>query len=168
MADGSAWWRTGAGIATWLILAVATTAVAWAAVGVVADQGNDPAAVPVPEALRTPDATASTNQPNQAAAPSASATSPADTAATSSSPEPGVATGQTSRVLASRGGSVSVKCVGSSGVRLVYATPADGWQLSVEKADRDDVEVEFLRGDEELRTRARCVSGAVEADVDSD
>jgi len=50
---------------------------------------------------------------------------------------------------------------------MLYATPANGWRIIVESRGPDEVEVEFERGDSELRTRAGCDGGAVDADVET-
>lgn len=170
MADRSAWWRTGAGIAAWLVLAVATAAVAWTAVRVVADQSDGPVPVAVPAATRSSGTapstdlsqTPETSQPS-GATPSPSASSTSETEDDEPSPGP------SSRVLASPGGTVSVECTGPGSIRLIYAASADGWQQSVEEAGPAEVEVEFVRaGGDELRTRARCDGGAIEGEAESD
>ena len=164
MADRSAWWRTGTGIAAWVLLAVAASGVAWAAVGVVADEGDPraPVAVPSqtppggsPDTSTTPETSGSADTSNTPGTPDTSETEPSD----------GGPLG--SRTLSSTGGAVAVECTGSETVRMLYATPANGWRITVESRGPDDVEVEFVRGDSELRTRAGCDGGAVDADVET-
>ena len=169
MADRSAWWRTGTGIAAWVLLAVAASGVAWAAVGVVADEGDPRSPVAVPssppdgspdtsttpetsDSSETPDTTGSTGSPNTQ---DPTETTPSPTGALES------------RTLSSAGGTVAVECTGSETVRMLYATPASGWRIAVESRGPAEVEVEFVRGDSELRTRAGCDGGAVDADVET-
>lgn len=168
MADRSAWWRTGAGIAAWMVLTVATAAVAWTAVRVVAEPGNGPVPVAVPAPPRTTGATptsgttaTSETTTTSQLTPSPSSDSTSQTGDEESSP------GTASRVLASAGGTVSVTCTGSSSIRLIYATSATGWQQTVEESGPDEVEVEFVRGDDDdLRTRARCDGGSIEGETE--
>jgi len=166
--DRSPWWRTGAGVAAWLALAVTTTAVAWTAVGVVADQGDGPVPVAVPAAAGTPRSTAAaeageSSPPTESTPSEPSPSSPS----TSSSDDPPSPQGASPRVLSSPAGAVSVACTGQRHIRLIYATSADSWQETVDKAGPDEVEVEFVRGDdEEFRTRARCEGGVIEGETE--
>ena len=164
MADRSAWWRTGTGVAAWVLLAVAASGVAWAAVGVVADEGDPraPVAVPSPDqpaespdTSATPKTSNSENTPDPPDAPPTTETQPSDGGPLDS------------RTLSSAGGTVAVECTGSETMRMLYATPANGWRIVVESRGPDEVEVEFERGDTELRTRAGCDGGAVDADVET-
>lgn len=167
MVDRSAWWRTGAGLAAWLVLAVATAGVAWAAVGVVSEQGDDPApvAVPVARTSESPDTTATETTTSSTPSPDDDPTA-SETETEPETQEP--PSGSSSRVFSSLGGSVSVECTGSSSIRLVLASPATGWQMSKEKPGPEEVEVEFARGEDEVRTRARCDGGVVEGEAESD
>ncbi len=177
MADRSAWWRTGAGIAAWLVLAVATAAVAWTAVGVVADQGNGPAPVAVPGPTKSATSTSSpaTSTPATTTPSTTSTRTPPTSDNTSTTPSTTSTSeteeqspGASSRVLVSAGGTVSVSCTGPESIRLIYSTSADGWRQIVEETGPDEVEVEFSRGDDDdLRTRARCDGGAVEGEAES-
>ena len=165
MADRSAWWRTGTGIAAWVLLAVAASGVAWAAVGVVADEGDPraPVAVPTPptDGSATPDTTDSedTSETLDTSDP------PGTSDTTETEPSDGGTLG--ARTLSSAGGTVAVECTGSETVRMLYATPANGWRIAVASRGPGEVEVEFVRGDSELRTRAGCDGGAVDADVET-
>jgi hypothetical protein len=171
MGDRSAWWRTSAGLAAWLVLAVTTTAVAWTAVGVVSNQRADPSPVAVPAPVATTRSTAETGgtQPGQpggslttsrpsspaGASPSASDSSPQrSTLPTTTSPS--------SQVFASPGGTVSVTCTGLRRIHLIYASPADGWHMTVDTTDAEEIEVEFERGEADLQTQASCEDGSVE------
>ncbi len=159
MSDRSAWWRTGAGVAAWLVLAVAASGAAWAAVGVVGDE-SDPAAVSVP----TPGD--STSQP---APPTDSGTDNGPGTGTGTEPETEPdGSGGESRTITSAGGTVTVACTGAETIRMAAALPGAGWQSQVEERGPDEVEVEFVQGDAEVRVRARCKDGGLESDVDGD
>jgi len=162
MADRSAWWRTGTGIAAWVLLAVAASGVAWAAVGVVADEGDPRAPVAMPSQEQPP---ASPDSSDTSETPHTEDTPVPGTSQTPETEPSGGALG--SRTLSSAGGTVAVECTGSETVRMLYATPANGWRIAVESRGPDEVEVEFVRGDSELRTRAGCGGGAVDADVET-
>ena len=155
MSDRSAWWRTGAGVAAWLVLAVAASGAAWAAVGVVGDE-SDPAAVSVP----TPGDSASEPTP-----PTDSGTD--DATGTGTETEP-TGSGGESRTITSAGGTVTVACTSAETIRMTAALPIAGWQSQVEERGPQEVEVEFVQGDAEVRVRARCQDGVLESDVDGD
>ena len=150
MSDRSAWWRTGAGVAAWLVLAVAASGAAWAAVGVVGDEG-DPAqgSVPAP----------GDSGGRQPTPPTTSDESPTEPS--------GGAAGE-SRTITSPGGTVTVACTGADTIRMAAALPAAGWQSQVEERGPREVEVEFVQGDSEARVRARCDGGRLDTDVDGD
>ena len=50
------------------------------------------------------------------------------------------------------GGTVGADCRGSV-IRLLYATPADGWTLEIKDTGPDRVEVEFNRREHETKVR---------------
>ena len=153
MSESKAWWRTGAGIAAWLVLAVTTAGIAWAAVAVVADQGDDPAAVSVPDA--TPPSQTPSSQ--DAAGPSADPSTGSDQA-----------DGGT-RVITTDGGTASVTCSGPNTIRLLSTSPAAGWQLEKSESKPDEVRVEFSRandGGDDERIRAHCQGGVVQSELD--
>ena len=159
MSDRSAWWRTGAGVAAWLVLAVAASGAAWAAVGVVGDE-SDPAAVSVP----TPgDPASQPTPPTDSGSDSGTDNGPG----TGTETEPG-GSGGDSRTITSAGGSVTVACTGVETIRMAAALPGAGWQSQVEERGPQEVEVEFVQGDAEVRVRARCQDGVLESDVDGD
>jgi len=171
MSDRSAWWRTGTGVAAWVVLTVAASGAAWAAVDVVGDEADAPAPVALPSSdpfpsvtPETPGATESNETPGSTQTPDTSETPETpETPETLETPQPttagetqdGPATGA-ARTLASSGGTVAVECTGERTVRMLYATPSSGWQISLESRGPDEVEVEFLRGDAEVRVRAEC------------
>jgi len=158
MSDRSAWWRTGAGAAAWLALALSASGAAWAAVAVVGDE-SQPAAVSVPTTRDAgPSSTPTPSDPG-------STVDPGSTGA----PPGGGASGR--ETLTSPGGTVTVACTGASTIRLVAALPdvTSGWAFAEDvQRGPDEVDVEFTDGDEELRTRARCEGGAVQPDVETD
>jgi hypothetical protein len=152
MSDRSAWWRTGAGVAAWLALAVAASGAAWAAVGVVGDE-SQPSSITVP-----------TTRGEDSPPP----TEPSSTGSTSTpTPAPDEGT-RRSETLASAGGRVTVACTGPESIRMTAALPSAGWTMQPEEKGPDEVEVEFTNGDSELRIRARCKDGVIEPDVDTD
>lgn len=164
-------WRTGAGIVAWILIAVATAALAWAAVDVVAGYGSQPASVAVPsEALAVPSSSSSAS----AGTPSAGEQPPTSdsTSATADPTTEGddVATSPQPVLITSRGGSVSVACTASDTVQLESVTPAIGWRHELDEdgsdGTDDEAEVTFVRGDDEdIRIRARCEDGEVDPDV---
>jgi hypothetical protein len=177
MGDRSAWWRTSAGLAAWLVLAVTTTGVAWAAVRVVSNQGADPSPVAVPAAAVTSGSTAGIGgaqpaQPGGGLGTSSPSIPAAESpSASRSAPHGGNGpprTSHSSQVFASPGGTVSVICTGLRRIHLVYASPADGWHMTVDSSDAEEIEVEFERGDADLHTQASCEDGTVEGEVKAD
>jgi len=155
MSESKAWWRTGAGVAAWLVLAITTTGIAWAAVAVVADQGDDPASVSVPDATPATQPRASQDTP-----------APPDDSSTGSDEPAGGGT----RVITSTGGTASVTCTGPGTIRLLATAPAVGWQLEKSESKSDEVRVEFSRaehGGEDQRIRAHCEDGVVESESDA-
>jgi hypothetical protein len=150
MTNRPTWWRTGAGVTAWVVFALAATAVAWAAVGVVRGAATPPA-VPAPAA-------------GTAATPAQSTPPPPDSSPTSSSPGD-AATAGAPRTVRSTGGTVAVSCRGDA-LRLLYATPEAGWQVVIDDQDEDRVDVEFHRGEAEAKVSARCRDGVVDAEVE--
>ena len=170
-------WRTGAGILAWILIAVATAALAWTAVGVVVRDGDESADLSVPsEALvdrsASPSGSAGTPSSGQQAPTDDPTAGTDDPTARSDDPTAGIddASSHQSLLIPTRGGEVSVSCTGSGAIKLGFATPANGWQdeLDDDQVDGtdDEVEVTFVRGDEEeIRVRARCHDGSVEYDL---
>ncbi len=153
-----AWWRTGAGVIAWLVLAVAASGVAWAAVAVVGDE-SEPAGVDVPAG--------GGQGPGASTAPS---TGPSSNPTSEPTPgDDGSEGTDGSRTVTSAAGSVTVTCTGPETIRMDAALPADGWQMEddAEKGP-DEVEVEFVQGDSETRIRVKCDDGQLESDVDGD
>jgi hypothetical protein len=171
MDTGTPRWRTGAGIVAWILIAVATAALAWTAVGVVAGQGEGSATLEVPsEAMVDPSSPSS----GSGAIPTAGEQPPTDdtnpTTADSTTGDDVATSQQVPVLISSSGGSVSVACTSSGALQRNSVTPATGWrhELDDDGSDGtdDEVEVTFVRGDdEEIRVRARCHDGRVEYDL---
>jgi hypothetical protein len=154
MSESKAWWRTGAGIAAWLVLAVTTAGIAWAAVAVVADQGDDPASVSVPDSTPAAQTRSSQDGADPSADPLTGSDKPAD--------------GGT-RVITSAGGSASVTCTGPASITLQSTSPAAGWQLEESESKPDEVRVEFSRANDggvDERIRAHCQGGVIRSELD--
>lgn len=168
MDTGTPRWRTGAGIVAWILIAVATAALAWAAVDVVAGYGAEPASVAVPN-----DASVDPSRPSNGSGRIPSSDEPPTddaTAATDDSTTDGAAIAQPPDLIHSSGGTVWVACTASGTIQRKSVTPANGWQHEVDDdgsgGSDDEVEVTFVRGDdEEIRIRARCRDGEVDAEV---
>jgi hypothetical protein len=163
--DRSPWWRTGAGVVAWLVLAIAATAAAWGAVAVVGDQGElSPVALP---SSRTGSGEA-TAEGSPRADPSSGETPETpgsdETAETPDTPEPGE--GGATDTLSSPGGRVVVRCSPADSVVRVVASPNPGWEMVEESTGPDEVEVEFVNEDDEWRIRARCRDGVIDGEVD--
>ena len=60
--------------------------------------------------------------------------------------------------------------VGISGGRLSLVSVAanSGWSYEVDKAEPDDVRVEFEKGDSEAEIRVRINDGHLEVEIDND
>lgn len=74
-------------------------------------------------------------------------------------PPPAPAPTSVSRTFSSEGGSVGVRCTGSS-ASLLSASPSSGWTVEVDAAGPSQIDVRFRRADHESRVRASCVAGA--------
>jgi hypothetical protein len=59
------------------------------------------------------------------------------------------------------GGQVAAACAGAT-IRLLYATPADGWTVAVESAGPQEVEVDLTRDGSRTRVRSECRAGTPE------
>lgn len=153
-----------AGIALWCVTVASAVGIGWVAIELVGDDVGPAATTP----LTTPSAVVSvspgtsptpsakpTKRPTATATarPSATATRPATVA-----PTPRTTTAAPSRQIvktwSGTAGSVRVSCTGST-IKLLGATPADGWR--VERAEAgSDVDVRFERGEDEVEVEARC------------
>ncbi|MGV8850405.1 MAG: hypothetical protein ACOH16_12785 [Propionibacteriaceae bacterium] len=100
-------------------------------------------------------------------APTLSTTAPETTAATTTTPpktslpttKPPAAT-QTPvvRTWTVTGGVTSVACTGQV-ISLLSASPKDGWRVKIEGRGPDQVKLEFVTGEREVKLTATCVGG---------
>jgi hypothetical protein len=164
-------------VLSWLVATVLAGVIAWSAVTVVAGaRGEDRAgvvsasdvAVQLAEAraTRSPPATEGTPSATDgtpAAAPpaTAAATEPADAPTDAGPAVPGPAGQEVARTWDVTGGQVSAACAGAT-IRLLYATPADGWTVEVEATGPQEVEVRLTRDASRTRVRAECLAGTPE------
>jgi hypothetical protein len=65
------------------------------------------------------------------------------------------------------GGSVGASCDDGT-IRLLYATPVDGWSMGVGDDGPDRIEVRFRDGGAESRLDAHCANGRPLAQIESD
>ena len=128
----------------------AELAAARALAGAALPAPSPPAAVPAVEPTETPSETA--------AATSATAAPPV---------APPVDLAEVARTWDVAGGQVGASCSGSA-LRLLYATPLDGWTVEVKHAGSDELEVAFRQDHAETSVHARCVSGVPTQDTDQD
>lgn len=165
-------------VAVWVIGTLASIALAWTAVAAVGGQVTDQsagrlsavevadaaAAEAAPTAPPTsgtgaapPQATASRSESSAAVPPAAASDAPPITVPPASPPT-------SSRTFESAGGSVGVRCSGSS-VSLDFATPRAGYATEVHDPGPAKVEVRFERDDGESRIIVRCSEGTLDAEV---
>ncbi|PVU82653.1 hypothetical protein DDP54_06130 [Cellulomonas sp. WB94] len=112
---------------------------------------QSPAATPDAEPSALPTVT-----PSTAPAPSAPAT-----------PPPAPAPAEVARTWDVAGGQVGASCTGPV-LRLLYATPLDGWTVEVKHAGSDELEVAFRQHDAETTVHAHCIDGVPTQDTDAD
>lgn len=160
---------TGAGIVLWCVTVAAAVGVGWGAIELVGDDvGPGPSVAAPITASTTPAPTITPSAkptPKPSSRPTSSVTrtaTPAPTSRATTAP-PAVATVKTWTGAA---GSVRVSCTRGV-IKLVGATPADGWR--VERAESDsDVEVRFERAESEVDVKARCGASGPVFSVESD
>jgi hypothetical protein len=179
-------------VLSWLLATVLAGVVAWSAVTVVAGApGEDGAGVvsqadvearlaeagatdspraadPTPAGTSTPGATSppgTAGSPGGVPVPTGSAAPPAENpsgAAPGPAPTPAAPAAQeVARTWDVTGGQVAAACAGAD-IRLLYATPADGWTVEVEGAGPQEVEVQLTRDGSRTRVRAECLAGTPE------
>jgi hypothetical protein len=162
-------------VLAWLAATALGGVITWSAVTVVAGARGDAAPGVVSQAAVTAqlaDATAgvpadgsTTPSPSGTAAPPATGPTPtADPAVTPApAPAPAPATAaEVARTWDVTGGQVAAACAGSA-IRLLYATPTDGWTVLVEGTGPQEVDVRFTRDGARTRVRAECVAGTPES-----
>jgi hypothetical protein len=162
--DGVRRGRVTTGVLLWLAAAAAATAVGMTAVSAIGTDifggGNNPlSASEVDDQLRSQ--TASPTSPPTTTSPT---TSPATTSTTTPAPPPGGRRVTTPTA----GGTVISRCE-PGGVRVLQATPAQGFQVDPDDDGVDDhPSVKFQSGDREIEVRLRCVNGVPQATVEID
>ncbi len=163
--------RITTGVVLWLVAAVAATTAGLFAVGAIGTgifgaQAQRPltesevdrrlaesAAPPATTTRPPPSSRPSTTRPPSTTTPATSATPPAA--------QP--------TVIRSDGGTVIAECT-AGGVRVLGATPAQGYQVESEDEDHgvdDHPTVKFTSGEQEIRIRLRCVGGTVTHTVEN-
>jgi hypothetical protein len=133
-------------VLVWAAGAALAVGVGLFAVGQVRRQVTDPVSPP----LVATDAPTGTT--------TARPTGPAPTAAPTTRPASSTKTAHL------RGGTVGVACDGTA-PRLVYATPADDWQLDETEPGTTTLEVRFRLGDARSKLEATCPAGVPVFDV---
>ncbi len=130
-------------VAVWLGGLLVATSVGLLAVRLVAAQVGDPAVAPLPAVA------AATTSPTPAVTsqPSAPASTP---------PTAGAAA---TRTFPTTAGTLGVQCAGPA-LRLVYATPAQGYALDERTVSGSEAEVRFEGDGTRVRVRLSCSTGA--------
>lgn len=160
----------------WAAATLAATAVSWVGVSTVTAAVSDTPSPAIPPqrviALVEPSSTTTTTEPetttSTAPAPVATTTTaatrreePATTTTTVTPPRPTTTSTTVPRRTATyntKGGSITVACDGDA-VGLVSAAPADGYQVVVDKAGPDRVDVSFRGEEDGSRILAHCEEG---------
>jgi hypothetical protein len=153
-------------VLVWVGGLLAATSVGLLAVRLVATQVGDPAVAPLSAVAAAtgaatpgtvPTLTATTAPPSSPAAPLSQAPTVAPpTARPSTAP---AAPAPATRTFTTAAGTVGVQCTGTA-LRLVYATPAQGWTLDERSVGGSEAEVRFRGAGSRLRVRLSCASGA--------
>lgn len=58
--------------------------------------------------------------------------------------------------------------VTDAGLELVDARPNEGWTMEIDESDRDEIEVDFERGNEEVEIEIEYENGILEIEIDRD
>jgi hypothetical protein len=138
--------RVTTGFVLWLVAAAAATAVGLAAVAAIGTDifgaGQDPLSQSEVDELLT-------SRPSSTTAPTPS-----------SSPPP-----PAEKTTVTEGGTVIARCDGAL-VRVVSASPAQGYQVDPDDDDLDDhPSVKFQSGDREIEVRLRCAGDVPVAEI---
>ena len=159
---GVSWRRRLTMVGLWLVVVAACASLTWL---VIQRAGRDIGVAQVPVPSARPTSTAMPARPPASSTPTASppeagsddqgggaasrtlapsGAAPSSEAGDTSSPTSAPTTSVT-RSFATSGGTVTAQCVSGS-VRLVSATPRDGYRLSEERADSGGLDVSFVSG----------------------
>lgn len=149
------------GTALWVLVVLAGSGVAWVAI----DQAGQQVTVVGPSIVPStrPVTAAPVRTPSSTAKPTRTATAAPSTRTSSPTVRPSPSRASTpaprTRVRSWNGtaGTVTVSCTGAV-LRLVGATPADGWRVERE-ASRSEITVKFERESAEIEVQARCAQG---------
>lgn len=150
--------RLATGVLLWLVAAAAATAVGLAAVAAIGTDifggGRDPLSQSeVDELLAS----------RTAATPTAPRTTPQTTTqptTTTTAPTTTVPSAPVEKATVTEGGTVIAACTAEGLVRIVSASPAQGYQVDPDDDDLDDhPSVKFQSGEREVEVRLRCVDG---------
>jgi hypothetical protein len=168
-------------LAVWLGGLLAATSVGLLAVRLVAAQVGDPAVAPlsavaaasaaaspsggpaptpsgVPSSAPTTSAPSTSGTGTSGTGTSGTGTSGTGTSAPATAAPPSVAAA-TTRTLTTAAGTLGVQCV-ATGLRLLYATPAQGWALDERAVSGPEAEVRFAGAGTRMRVRVSCATGA--------
>ncbi len=152
-------------VLVWVGGLLAATSVGVLAVRLVATQVGDPAVAPLSAvAAASGAATAGTVSPPAPGAARPTPAAPLSQAPTAVPPSSRpttapVAPAPTTRTFTTAAGTLGVQCTGSA-LRLVYATPAQGWALDERSVGGTEAEVRFQGAGSRVRVRLSCASGA--------
>ncbi|MFI7674738.1 hypothetical protein [Actinophytocola sp. NPDC049390] len=138
--------RLTTGFVLWLVAAAAATAVGLAAVAAIGTDifgaGQDPLSQSEVDELLT-----------------SGPTSPPPTTSSTTRPPP------EEKTTVTEGGTVIARCDGAL-VRVVSASPAQGYQVDPDDDEADDhPSVTFQSGEREIEVRLRCVNGVPNAEI---
>lgn len=177
------WFFTG----MWLLATIGAVTLARLAVGVVADQVDVQASPPLSDsAVRAAlseevgdgTTTDTTDGTTPDTTPATTGSSPGSTPATSPGASPGTtpddsttttgAAAPVTRTYDLVGGTVSVRFSGGDTVELLFATPADGFDVEIDDAGPAEVRVEFESDDHRSRLRARWSGGQPTEEIRED
>jgi hypothetical protein len=138
----------------WLGGLLAATSVGLLAVRLVATQVGDPAVAPLSAVAAASAAAVPSTTPPSAVQPSAAPT----TAGPAPTTRPSAAAAAP-RTFTTPAGTLGVQCAGPA-LRLLYATPAQGWALDERSVTGAEAEVRFEGSGTRVRVRISCATGA--------
>jgi len=167
-------------LAIWLVGTAAATTMALAATNLVGNRVTDAprsgsgsevaagsasttSAAPSTTSTATSVEVAPTTPPGTGTAPTSgpAATSPTTAPPPPTTPPPTTTTG----TFQSEGGTLGAACEGTA-VRLVWASPKDGFAAEVHDSGPAELEVRFSSEEHESRVKVRCAAGAPMAEVE--
>jgi hypothetical protein len=144
-------------VLVWLGGLLVATSVGLLAVRLVGDQVGDPAVAPLSAVAAASAAATGPSRPSPAPLSDAPP-STAPTPGPSGAPSPSAAVGAP-RTFTTSGGTLGVQCAGTA-LRLLYATPAQGYALDERAVSGPEAEVRFEGRGTRVRVRLSCATGA--------